>query len=167
LINDRKAVSPFISIILIVSLAVIIAGIVINWTTQFEEETRGRTESEIRKTVDCGISTGLGIWRDMSGSQRICLNTTSQSLSFVLENKERLKIEDVNVNVILKSNAFTNQTGLGIVPGGLVVGNLFVGTSSTADIQSVIFTPAIKMGDSILWCGDNKVTVEGAAIGSC
>ncbi|MBW3012517.1 hypothetical protein KY311_04990 [Candidatus Woesearchaeota archaeon] len=167
MINDRKAVSPFISIILIVALAVIVAGIVITWTTQFEQETRGRTESEIRKTVDCGISTGLGVWRDMSGAQRICLNTTSQSLTFVLENKERLRIEDVNVNIIMKSRASTNQTGTSIVPGGLVVGNIYIGTSSTADIQLVIFIPAIQMGDSILWCSDNKITVEGSAIGAC
>ena len=165
--KSRKAISPFISIILIVALAVIVAGIVMNWTTLFVKQTQERTSSEISKTVNCAVSAGLDVWRDSSGKQQICLNTTTKELVFVLENKESTPIENVNVNVLFQASSLGNQTNIAIPAGSVVVGKFMINTSVSSGIKSVIFTPALKRDNNVFWCGDNKITVEGVGIGSC
>jgi len=167
LIKGKKAISPFISIILIVALAVIVAGIVINWTTTFTKETQERTGQEITQTTDCAVSAGLGVWRDIDGKEQICLDTATKELVFVLENKESMKIENVNINVLLQNSAISNQTGISIPPGAIAVGKIRTNSSSASEIKSVIFVPALKKGDKIYWCGDNKITVQGVSVGSC
>lgn len=164
---DRKGVSPFISVILLIALAVTISVVVINWSDILTRETAESVEEKITRETVCNINVGLDIWRDVQGYQRICLNTTTEELETVFENKGSVKIEKIHSSVLLNVTSVSSEINIDIVPGGIRVGKVEVNVSSPSSIQQVVFTPAVKIEEKTYWCSDNKITVQGSSIGAC
>ena len=163
----RKGVSPFISVILLIALAVAISVVMLNWTDLITRETAESVEEKIAQETVCNINIDLGILRDMQGYQRICLNTTTEELLVVFENKGSIRIENIHSSLLTNEGSSSAELGIDIVPGGVRVADVETNVSSPSLIQQVVFTPAAKIEDKLYWCTDKKITVQASSIGSC
>jgi len=164
---DRKGISPFISVILIIAMVVAIAVVVINWSDVLTRETAESVEEQITMETVCNINVGLDVWRNTQGYQRICLNTTTEELEIIFENKGSVKIENIHSSVLFNATSISSQINIDIVPGGIRVGKVEVNISSPSVIQQVVFTPAVKIQEKTYWCSDSKITVSGSSIDIC
>jgi hypothetical protein len=162
----KKGISPFVSVILIVAMAVVIAVLVINWSYKITTDTTGAVDEKITKETACGIAVGLSVLRDSRGYQKACLNSTSEELAVVFENKGSRLIEKIHYSV-LTAESISAELNVSIVPGGVIVARLAVNETSPSSIQQAVFTPAITINDKTYWCTDNAIVVQGSAVGVC
>jgi flagellin-like protein len=163
----KKGISPFISVILLVALTVTIAVFVINWSDLLTRETAETIEEKITQETVCNINVGFDVLRDLQGYRRICLNTTSEHLEVVFENKGSVKIEDIHASVLLNDASISEEVDIDIVPGGIRVASIEINVSSPSEIQQAVFTPAVRIREENYWCTDSKLALEGSSIGSC
>jgi flagellin-like protein len=168
LINiGRKGISPFISVILLVAFAVMIAAFVINWSDLLTRETAGQVQEKVIRESVCNLNVGLIIYRDISGYQSICLNSSSKELQIDFENRGSRRIEKIHSSVVADGSSLSEEIDAKIVPGGIIRARTQANVSSPSSIQQAVFTPAVEISGESYWCSDNKVTVPGSSISTC
>lgn len=158
---NKKGISPFISIILIVALVVAVGVMVVTWSENLTKKTTEDTESKIIQETECKIATDLALWIN-EGYQQICLD--GDDLKFVLENKGANEITNVHVNVLYLQDSISEKLDLGIDAGGVLSSEISL---NETDIEQVVFTPAIIIDGNEYWCADNAVQIDGSFVSEC
>lgn len=165
--SDKKGVTPFISIILLVAMTVMIAAFVITWSEYMTKETAGRVGQQVARETVCNFNVGLNILRDSEGYQRICLNSSSEKIQAVFENRGTVRIEKIHASFVLDEGSGSEELDIAVVPGGVQVGYVQINVTSPSNIQQVYFTPAVNIQGNMYYCSDNKITVSGGSIRTC
>lgn len=83
--KGKKGISPLISVILVVALAITIGAMVITWTTDFSRDTADYVNKKTSTERKCSMDVSFDFWVREDGCRAICYNDSN--VYFTLTNK--------------------------------------------------------------------------------
>jgi len=156
---NKRGVSPLIATVLLISFAVALGSVVLNW---------GRN-LDISKPGDICSGTNIKI-RNINGGQ-VCYSGSGNNayINFIIDNDGTKDVDGLGIWItgakgteLLDFNEFSIKIGdLLDIKDNSVKYNL----NAYGKIKSIQFFPKIKSGDSLEICARNSVKAE--SVGSC
>jgi len=95
-INKRQAVSPLIATILLVAVALSLAGILYSWSSQNAKETTANVTETTKGWINCGA---VNIFVDYG-----CTYDIEDGISFVLNDQSTVAIDDNITMTVVDAN---------------------------------------------------------------
>jgi flagellin-like protein len=141
LMNDKKAISPLIATLLLLSFAISIAVVFMNF---------GRAQVELE--AECPVKIGLA-------EKKICLSGNQISLS--VSNGINIDINGLIVNVIGTSKADTFELNNALISkGGIFTGSLPYQVANSGVIRQIKISPKITLYDQEQICIKKAIVKE-------
>lgn len=79
LVGDKRGISPLIATVLLMAFAVAIGGMIMNWSSNFDETFQiGCGEVQLEKIDFCRTETGVSVWVKNVGDQKVAGLTLKQ-----------------------------------------------------------------------------------------
>ena len=151
---NKRGVSPIIATVLLISFAVALGSVVLNW---------GRN-LDISKPGD--ICAGVSIKIRSIGNVQVCYGGSGKSayLNFILDNNGNANIDGISIWVTGdKGTRLLDFNELAIKKGELLDINddsIKYDAITTGNIKSIQFFPKLKSGTSIDICASDSIKVS-------
>src|SRR3989338_4478627 len=131
---NKKGVTPLMATFLLVSFAVAVGVVVMNF---------GR--AQVEEAAECSLSTDLKLVQ-IGGTEQLCYDATAQKLLFTVENGVNIKVEGLVVNIIGTNKAETMELNDAVmVLAGTYVGTINYDSSVNGAIRQVKITPKVTL----------------------
>lgn len=150
----REGVTPLMVTMLLLSLAVAVGVVIMNF---------GR--AQVEENAQCAIDIGLHL-ASIGGQEQLCYDAAKKALSFTVENGLNIKVDGLIVNVIGTDKAETvevNDAKMG--KAGTYVGKVAFDSAAGGQIRQVKITPKVVLYDEEQICGEQAIVVEN--VGNC
>lgn len=147
---DKKGgVTPLMATFLLVSFAVAVGVVVMNFTSaQVEEE------------AECAVAIGLHV-ATIGGQEQLCHDAAKSQLSFTVENGVNIKVTGLIVNVIGSERAETFELNdAKLDKAGTYVGKVAYSVAESGTIRQVKITPKVTPYDVEQICTEKAVVME-------
>ena len=144
---DKRGISPIIATLLLISFAVALGVVVMNF---------GRAQVELE--AECAIDIGLKL-ANIGGKPDICLD--AGQLRFTVENGVNIKIEGLLVNVIGTEKVESyelNEASIG--KAASYIGKVAFNSATSGKIRQVKLTPKVIMFDAQQICTEKSIILE-------
>ena len=164
--HKKNAVSPIIATVLLLTFAVVLGTIILNFTTDTTNDLVGTADYNI-EAGKCSTEVSLKIL-EVSNTDMICYNrSSSNNFEFILENQGNLGIDGVNVFLLDSDNNIKTTNILRTVSSHNTSRFNFsaqytdTGASFVFPPIKVLIAPIIKTDDlKQIICDDNKIDIE-------
>ncbi|HIJ11454.1 TPA: hypothetical protein HA278_05345 [Candidatus Woesearchaeota archaeon] len=146
---DRRAISPLIATLLLLSFATALGVVVMNFGS-----------AQVELEAQCPIDIGLKL-ATIGGQPEFCYNAAKKDIAFTIENGVNIKVEGIIVNVIGSQEAKTftvNQAKMDKL--GNYLGHIQYDSSVSGEIRQVKITPKVVMYDEEQICLEKALIVE-------
>jgi len=146
---DKRGISPIIATLLLISFAVAIGIVVMNF---------GRAQVELE--AECAIDIGFK-FSNIGGKQQICYNPARKDIAFTIENGVNININGLIVNVIGTEKAETfelNNAKIG--KAGIYVGHLRYDNLVSGQIRQIKISPKVILFDAEQICVEKALIIE-------
>ena len=145
----KEGVTPLMITMLLLSLAVAVGVVVMNF---------GR--AQVEEKAQCAIEIGVHL-ASIGGQDQLCYDATKKVLTYTVENGLNIKMEGLIVNVIGTAQAETFEVNDAKMPkAGTYVGKVTFDAATGGQIRQVKITPKIVLYDVEQICGEQAVVVE-------
>ena len=146
MITNKRGITPIMATLLLVSFAVAVGVVVMNF---------GR--AQVEEEAQCAINIGLKL-AEIGGQQQLCYDSTQQSIRFTIENGVNIKVEGLIVNIIETDKAESIEVNEAkIIKAGTYLGTIKHAASS---IQQVKIIPKVMLFDQEEICAEQALVVE-------
>ena len=150
---NKKAISPLLSTILLIVLAVGIGLVVMNW---------GRAQLETG--AKCAIDSGMK-FVELNNKPQICYMGSGDSgyVSFIVENGANVKIKSIQVRIIGSKKIYSTELkDSSIRKGDALMKRVPYNFNLFGQIRQVKLTPKISFysGDSAILCTEQALKIE-------
>ncbi|MAE13899.1 hypothetical protein CMO92_05005 [Candidatus Woesearchaeota archaeon] len=143
---NRKGLSPLIATILLISFAVALGAMIVNWSADFE--------SHVSECDSMNFQL-----QDVKGVKAICFNEESGNLKFVLENSGEVDIS----SVLFRTVDFTYDVYEMDVPSSKIeVGGILSSEILYEDVEQpdITLIPLVEHDGDERLCPDHAIHVE-------
>ncbi|MEK6846388.1 MAG: hypothetical protein AABY26_06515 [Nanoarchaeota archaeon] len=147
--NKKKAITPLIATFLLISFAVALGVVIMNF---------GR--AEVEAGAQCPMNLEMRLLQ-ISGEEQLCYDAAKKELLFTVENGINMNVEGVMVSVVgsqQSQNFEFNQAKMG--KAGTYVGHISYDTSVSGGIKQVKISPKLILQEQEQVCADQAVIVE-------
>ena len=146
---NKKAITPLMITILLISLAVAVGVGIMNL---------GR--AQVEQGAECAINIGLH-FAQISGQQQLCYDATGKKLSFTVENGVNIKVEGLIANVIgaQKAESFELNDAK-IIKAGTYVANIPFDRAVGGQVKQLKITPKVRPADEEVICQEQALVLE-------
>ena len=150
----KEGVTPLMVTMLLLSLAVAVGVVVMNF---------GR--AQVEENAECAIDIGLH-FASISGQEQFCYDAAQKSLRFTVENGINIKVEGLIVNIIGSEKAETFELNEAkMIKAGSYVGKVAFDTATGGQIKQIKITAKVVLYDTEQICGEQAIVVE--SVGNC
>lgn len=160
---NKKAVSPLIASVLLISFAITIGVIIINWGTGFVTDSADDAADKYENDFTCKMDISLEV-KTIQGIEKLCYNDTQYFVEFMLENNGKAKIEGIKVVIIdIDDSIETHDFEDFKIEQGSTSQKIQVNYSDTFnDLQFLEIVPLIKENNkqSLMACSANSLVVN-------
>ena len=147
--SNTKGITPLMTTILLISLAVAVGVVVMNF---------GRATAQ--EEAECSVDPQLQL-SNISGQVQICYDFVGQAVKFTVENGVATSISGLVVSVIGTEKAHTFVLNDAKMPrAGNYIGKLNYNVATGKAIRQVKITPKVKLQDDEEICVDKAVIIE-------
>jgi len=134
--KQSKAISPLIATILLVAIALALAGILYSWASQNAKEVTNGVTNTTNTVIDC---SSIDLYIDYG-----CVYDATNGVSFILNDNSTVNIDDnLTLTVIDANNSIQTASFAPNFKGGSMAINDTV-YSNTSDFQNLV-TPLKKV----------------------
>ncbi len=152
-LKSKKAVSPWISWVLIMAFAIVLSAFMYNFMVSYTEDTTDDIKKTVYNTDECR-SVSLNI-------KSACMST--QDLNITLENTNYIRIDKLDFRLYNgRVPLHTNQTEIPMNPNRLKTVILATGVASVTRVEVI---PHIEKEQMDIICADKKA--ESTVRGTC
>ena len=145
----KEGVTPLMVTMLLLSLAVAVGVVVMNF---------GR--AQVEENAQCAINIGVH-FSSISGQEQFCYDAAQKSLRFTVENGVNIKVEGLIVNIIGSEKAETLELNEAkMMKAGTYVGKVAFDTAAGGQIKQIKITPKVVLYDVEQICGEQALVVE-------
>lgn len=145
----KEGVTPLMVTMLLLSLAVAVGVVVMNF---------GR--AQVEENAQCAIDIGAH-FSSISGQEQFCYDAGKKVLSFTVENGLNIKVEGLIVNIIGSEKAETFELNdAKMIKAGTYLGKVLFDTAAGGQIKQVKITPKIVLYDKEEICGEQALVKE-------
>jgi len=143
---NKKAITPLMASILLISFAVAVGVAVMNF---------GKAQVEDNATCPLTIGVKFAV---IGGEDQVCFNSVTKELKFTLENGVNVPVSGLVVNVIGTNKAETFEINeVSIAKAGTYLGKVnFQG----GEIRQVKISPKIDLNEGELICQEQALVAE-------
>lgn len=146
---DKKAISPLIATLLLLSFAVALGVVIMNF---------GRAQVELE--AQCPIDIGLR-FAEIGEEQQICYDDAKKEVSFIVENGVNIKVSGMIVNTISSEKAETKELPEAkMAKAGSYMGHIPYDTAVNGEFRQMKITPKINLYDEEQICLEKSLVVE-------
>jgi flagellin-like protein len=140
---NKKAVSPLIATVLLIAFAVALGALVMNWGKTYTEEQMSYTTTKSNEELECELNVELDI-KEIDGQPQIFYSSSSNTLTFILENKGRKDIDSIRIRITGQDGNDINTTD--ITDSKIEAGGLYRGSVEYTDnnIDQIEFIPKLN-----------------------
>ena len=146
---DKKGITPIMATVLLLSFAVAIGVVVMNF---------GR--AQVEEDAECPVDIGLKL-AEIGGQKQLCYNAGNKQVKFTIENGVNTEVKGIIVNIIgaqeAKSSDIPSAT---MIKLGNYLGNVNYDSGVSGDIKQVKITPKVVLYDKEQICVDQALVVE-------
>jgi FlaG/FlaF family flagellin (archaellin) len=145
LISGRKAISPWISWVLLVAFAIILSALMYNFMVDYTESSTDDIKKIVYNTDECRmVSVNI---------DSACLS--SQVLNITLQNRNYIRIDTLDFRYYAgRVPLHTNQTNLSMNPNRVKVVSLDTGVTSVTRVEVI---PHIVKDNTDVICAEKTV----------
>ena len=146
---NKKAITPLMITILLISLAVAVGVGIMNL---------GR--AQVEQGAECAINIGLH-FAQISAQQQLCYDAAGKKLSFTVENGVNIKVEGLIVNIIgaQKAESFELNEAK-IIKAGTYVANIPFDRAVGGPVKQLKITPKVRPADEEIICQEQALVLE-------
>jgi len=150
----KEGVTPLMVTMLLLSLAVAVGVVVMNF---------GR--AQVEENAQCAIDIALQL-SSIGGQEQLCYDAGKKALSFTVENGVNIKVEGLIINIIGSEKAETFELNdAKLIKAGTYVGKVAFDTATGGQIKQVKITPKVVLYDTEQICSEQAIVVE--SVGNC
>ncbi len=139
----KRAVSPLISTVLLITFAVALGAFIMNWGKIFTRDQIDDAELRSDRELECSLDIGLEIYEINGEPQLFYVNSTG-NITFMLKNSGTTAINSIRVVVIGQNNLDINVTDIvnsNIDAGGVLKRSVIY---TNNDIDQIEFIPYLN-----------------------
>lgn len=150
--NNRRAITAIMSVVLFLSFSVAVAAVVMNLGS-----------AQVEEQAECPLQIGLH-WAEIGGKQQICFD--GAAISFVVENGINGNVAGLLVNIIGSNKAETVELpDATMSKAGSYVGKVAFDPAAGGEIRQVKISPKVLLKNEEEICLDQALVVEN--VGAC
>ena len=150
----KEGVTPLMVTMLLLSLAVAVGVVVMNF---------GR--AQVEENAQCAIDIALQL-SSIGGQEQLCYDAGKKALSFTVENGVNIKVEGLIINIIGSEKAETFELNdAKLIKAGTYVGKVAFDIVTGGQIKQVKITPKVVLYDTEQICSEQAIVVE--SVGNC
>ena len=161
----KKAVSPLVSVVILVSFVVMIAYVITGWMNAFVHQSKESTDKKMYEEVLCGNEVDFSIWV-YNGQSMVCLNDTKKVIVAYIENKGKnlqglyIRLSNATQSKIITINNTWEK---------YEVKSIQINYSDIQDFLEVKIYPYILRTEdrAIVMCRDAYITIEKSDLPYC
>jgi len=147
--KDKKGITPIMATVLLLSFAVAIGVVVMNF---------GR--AQVEESAECPVDIGLKL-AEISGQKQLCYNAGSKQVKFTIENGVNTEVKGIIVNIIGAQEAKSfDIPSASMIKLGNYLGNVNYDNGISGDIKQVKITPKVVLYDQEQICVEQALVVE-------
>jgi len=150
-LKNQKGLSPLIATILLVAVALSLAGILYSWSSQNAKETTGNLTDTTNEWMDC---SAIDIYIDNG-----CVYDSEDGISFILYDKSTVEIDDNLIltvidanNTIRSASIEPNFTGFAMAINSTVISN-------ASEFQNLV-KPIKRVSVQVKSCPDRVTYIQ-------
>ena len=144
MIFGKKGVSPLIATVLLIAFAVALGAVVMNWGKDYVETTAKNAGDKSNMELACHQDIDIDI-KEIQGVPKLCYNTSSTYVEFILDNNGEKNIEGMRFVVFDSSSNMNISNNLSFTIGAGGISKLTRLTHGLNNsISQVEFIPMIK-----------------------
>ena len=145
----KKAVTPLMITFLLISFAVAVGVVVMNFGS-----------AQVEAGAECAVDIGLK-FSIISGAEQVCYDAAKKDFSFTLENGANTAVSGLVVNVIGKTKAESAELNEAkISKAGVYLGHITYDSSVSGEIRQLKISPKITHFDTELVCTEQAIVLE-------
>lgn len=145
----KKAITPLMITLLLVSFAVAVGTVVMNLGS-----------AQVEAGAECPVNIGLK-FSVIGGAEQVCYDAAKKDFSFTLENGANTPVNGLIVNVIGKNKAESAELNTAqIGKAGVYLGHVTYDSSVSGEIRQLKISPKIKPFDAELVCTEQAIVLE-------
>ena len=146
---DKRGIAPFIATMLLLSFAVSLGVVVMNF---------GRAQVELQ--AQCPINIGLKL-AVINGQNQICYDLAKKEVTFTVENGVNINVEGLILNAIGSKEAkSTELNDAKIIKTGTYLGHASFDSSISGDLRQIKIIPKVIMYDEEQICVEKALIAE-------
>ena len=146
---DKKGITPIMATVLLLSFAVAIGVVVMNF---------GR--AQVEDSAECPVDIGLKL-AEIGGQKQLCYNAGNKQVKFTIENGINTEVKGIIINIIGAKEAKSfDIPGATMIKLGNYLGNADYDSGISGEIKQVKITPKIVLYDKEQICVEQALIVE-------
>ncbi len=146
---DKRAIAPLVATLLLISFAVSIGVVVMNF---------GRAQVELQ--AQCAIDVNMKL-SEIGGKKQVCLDSAKNDIAFTIENGVNINVEGLLINIIGSQKAETSELNdAKITKSGIYLGHVNYDKDTAGEIRQIRFTPKVILHDTPEICTEKSLIIE-------
>jgi flagellin-like protein len=158
-LKDKRGVSPLIATVLLIAFAVALGAVVMNWGRSYVSEEVADVQ-QATASMDCsGAIIGVAT---ISDKTKICANTTSGTISMILENNGD-KIAGIKLTVLGEKGVDNplNLVNTEMERAATMSENVPYDKNEVGDqVQQIKIIPKIRSNGKETYCAQSAITMN-------
>ena len=148
-ILSKKGITPLMITLLLVSFAVAVGVMVMNF---------GR--AQVEDAAECAIDIGLK-FSNVAGKDQICYDQSTSKVSFTLENGVNIKVEGLIINSIGVDNADSSELNdAKIGKAGVYKNKVSYNSVANGELQQIKIVPKVVLYEEEIVCSEQALVAE-------
>ena len=146
---NKKGISPLIATLLLISFAVALGVVIMNF---------GQAQVELE--AECTINIGLR-FAEIEGKTQMCYDRSKEEIFFVVENGVNIKVEGLVINVIGTKQVQTfDFDDAKMDKAGAYLKNVPFSLAEGGEIRQIKVVPKVIMYDEEVICQEKFISVD-------
>jgi len=167
----KKGLSPLIATVILISIAVALGVIVLDWGRSYIKDTTKYAKDNYETSVACKMDVELDVVR-IDGADQICyMNTTPLNfvVDMIIENKGRVDVYGVEITTISieKEINLTKLVDLNIKRANPYKFNITHDNHIFENLSLIQIAPIINGEDGYILCNNKLLEVNGVEVVPC
>lgn len=147
--HKKKGVTPLMITLLLISFAVAVGVVVMNFGA-----------AEVEEEAQCPVQIGLKL-AIIGGQEQLCYDSAKKDVAFTLENGVNIKVEGLVFSVIGEVKAESYELNdAKMIKAGNYLGHLNYDSSVSGKIKQIKITPKIVLYDAEQICTEQATVLE-------
>jgi len=167
----KKGLSPLIATVILISIAVALGVIVLDWGRGYIKDTTKYAKDSYETSVACKMDVDLDVVK-IDGADQICYTNTTPTnfvIDMIIENKGRVDVYGVEITTISveKKINLTKLTDLNIKRANPHKFNITHSDLTFENLSIIKIAPIISGEDEYILCNNKVLEVNGVEVVPC